>query len=429
MKTNILLLVVLNTLLSYSQMALPINFEESQVTTESFVDFNGGTGTVVDNPFITDDNPSNTVGKIVRDGGDIWAGSYLIVSPLDFTTETTIKMSVYSVSPGLVVKFKLEDDNDPVTAAVERDAYTTKYNQWETLSWSFSGEQSNIFQKLVLMFDFGNTGDGTESSTFYFDDIYQFDPTGGLAQIDLPITYDDSSIYYSLIPFGDDNVEAEIIESASDDGKYVKLVKSSDAATWAGVTISNESGLVSNIPVSSSNSKMYVHTYVSENSTTGIPVRLKIENKNDPTQSVETEAYTTVVDAWEVLEFDFNNEATGTAALNESYPFNMASLFFNFGSAGDNQTIYYFDNISFGSPISLGLDSVSNEAFNLYPNPVEDYLYIQSPDTTIKNIDIYNIVGKRIYSSSSENRLDMSSYSAGIYFVKINNSTFKIVKK
>ena len=149
MKNYILLIVALNTLLTYSQMVLPINFEDGQVTTESFVDFNGGTGTVVDNPFITDDNPSSTVGKIVRDGGDIWAGSYLIVSPLDFTSETTIKMSVYSVSPGLVVKFKLEDDNDPVTAAVERDAYTTKYNQWETLSWSFSGEQSNTFQRPV----------------------------------------------------------------------------------------------------------------------------------------------------------------------------------------------------------------------------------------------------------------------------------------
>ena len=409
-------------------MALPINFEEGQVTTESFVDFNGGTGTVVDNPFITDDNSSNTVGKIVRDGGDIWAGSYLIVSPLDFTTETTIKMNVYSASPGLLVKFKLEDDNDPVTAAVERDAYTTKYNQWETLTWSFSGEQSNIFQKLVLMFDFGNTGDGTESSTFYFDDIYQFDPTGGLAQIDLPITYDDSSIYYSLIPFGDEEGASDIIyNSGANNLAYV--AKSSSAATWAGVTISNESGLENNIPVTSSNSKMYVHTYVTGSSNTGIPVRLKIENKNDPTQSVETEAYTTVVDAYEVLEFDFNNEATGTAALNESYPFNMASLFFNFGSAGDDQTVYYFDNISFGSPISLGLDIVSNESFKLYPNPVEDYLYIQSSDTTIKNIDIYNILGKKIYSTSSENRLDMSSYSAGIYFVKINNSTFKIVKK
>jgi len=428
MKINLLLLIALNTLLTYSQMALPINFEEGQVTTESFVDFNGGTGTVVDNPFITDDNPSNTVGKIVRDGGDIWAGSYLIVSPLDFNSETTIKMNVYSVSPGLLVKFKLEDDNDPVTAAVERDAYTTKYNQWETLTWSFSGEQSNIFQRLVLMFDFGNTGDGTENSTFYFDDIYQFDPTGGLAQIDLPITYDDSSIYYSLIPFGDEEGASDIIyNSGANNLAYV--AKSSSAATWAGVTISNESGLENNIPVTSSNSKMYVHTYVTGSSNTGIPVRLKIENKNDPTQSVETEAYTTVVDAYEVLEFDFNNEATGTAALNESYPFNMASLFFNFGSAGDDQTVYYFDNISFGSPISLGLDSVSNESFKLYPNPVEDHLYIQSSDTTIKNIDIYNILGEKIYSTSSENRLDMSSYSAGIYFVKINNSTFKIVKK
>jgi hypothetical protein len=428
MKNCFLLILALNTLLTYSQMALPINFEDGQVSTQSFVDFSGGTGTVVDNPFITDDNPSNTVGKIVRDGGDIWAGSYLIVSPLDFTTETTIKMSVYSVSPGLLVKFKLEDDNDPVTAAVERDAYTTKYNQWETLTWSFSGEQSNIFQRLVLMFDFGNTGNGTENSTFYFDDIYQFDPTGGLAQIDLPITYDDSSIYYSLIPFGDEEGASDILYN-SGENNLAYVAKSSSAATWAGVTISNESGLENNIPVSSSNSKMYVHTYVTGSSNTGIPVRLKIENKNDPTQSVETEAYTTVVDAYEVLEFDFNNEATGTAALNESYPFNMASLFFNFGSAGDDQTVYYFDNISFGSPISLGLDSVSNESFKLYPNPVEDHLYIQSSDTTIKNIDIYNILGKRIYSSTSENRLDMSSYSAGIYFVKINNSTFKIVKK
>ena len=428
MKNYILQILALSTLLSYSQIDLPINFEESQVTTESFVNFNGGTGTVVDNPFPSDYNPSNTVGKIVRLGGDIWAGSYLIVSPLDFTTETTIKMSVYSVSPGLLVKLKLEDDNDPVTAAVDRDAYTTKYDQWETLTWSFSGEPANTFQKLVLMFDFGNTGNGTENSTFYFDDIYQFDPTGGLAQIDLPITYDDSSIYYSLIPFGDEEGASDIIYN-SGQNNLAYVAKSSSAATWAGVTVSNESGLENNIPVTSSNSKMYVHTYVTGSSNTGIPVRLKIENKNDPTQSVETEAYTTVVDAYEVLEFDFNNEATGTAALNESYPFNMASLFFNFGSAGDDQTVYYFDNISFGSPISLGLDSVSNESFKLYPNPVEDHLYIQSSDTTIKNIDIYNILGKKIYSTSSENRLDMSSYSAGIYFVKINNSTFKIVKK
>ncbi|MBT7529107.1 MAG: T9SS type A sorting domain-containing protein, partial [Flavobacteriaceae bacterium] len=53
-----------------------------------------------------------------------------------------------------------------------------------------------------------------------------------------------------------------------------------------------------------------------------------------------------------------------------------------------------------------------------------------SSNTVIKNIDVFNILGKKIYSSNSSDRLDMSSYNAGIYFVKINNTiTFKIVKK
>jgi hypothetical protein len=42
---------------------------------------------------------------------------------------------------------------------------------------------------------------------------------------------------------------------------------------------------------------------------------------------------------------------------------------------------------------------------------------------------MYNIMEKKIYNNSSKNKIDMSSYSEGIYFVKINNSTFKIVKK
>lgn len=429
MKKNIFLsFLVLFTFNSFSQVNLPIDFESGTVTTENFTDFNGGTGSVVDNPYIAEENESSLVGKIVRDGGDIWAGSYLELEDfIDFTTNTTINMRVYSVSPGLHVKFKLE--NNDSSSATERDAYTSTYDQWETLTWSFAGEPANTYEKLVLMFDFGNTGNGTDSSTFYFDDIFQTDPTGGLSQIDLPITYDDSSVYYTLIPFGDDEGSSEIIFNSNIDNYLAYVAKSSSAATWAGVTISNESGFVSNIPVSPSNSKMYVHTYVTGSSNTGIPVRLKIENNTDPTQSVETEAYTTVVDAWEILEFDFNNQATGTAALNENYPFSMASLFFNFGSAGDDQTVYYFDNISFGSPISLGIDSVSNENFKLYPNPVQNYLNIKSSNTVINNIDIYNILGNKIFNTTSANQIDMSSYSAGIYFVKVNDVTLKIIKK
>ena len=40
--------------------------------------------------------------------------------------------------------------------------------------------------------------------------------------------------------------------------------------------------------------KMFVRVYVSGTTQTGIPIKLKIENSQDPTQSVETDTYTTV---------------------------------------------------------------------------------------------------------------------------------------
>jgi len=81
---------------SYSQVTLPIDFESGTVTTENFTDFNGGTGTVVDNPYSTEENESLQVGKIVRDGGDVWAGSYLVLENfIDFSTNTTISMRVF----------------------------------------------------------------------------------------------------------------------------------------------------------------------------------------------------------------------------------------------------------------------------------------------------------------------------------------------
>ena len=433
MKKILIIAIFLSFNTFNGQVNMPVDFENAQVTFEDFINFNGGAGYVVYNPQIDDENASESVGLIVRDGGDIWAGSYLELEDyLDFSTNTTINMRVLSPYPGLMVKFKIEGDQGsfPSEPATERDAYTTTTNQWEVLSWSFAGEPSNTYRKLVLMFDFGNIGDGTADSTFYFDDIYQTDPSGGLGQIDLPITYDDSSIYYSFIPFGDDSVEIELLETTS--GNYGKVVKSNIAESWAGVTLSNETGLVNTIPVTSSNSKMYAHVNIENTSTTNIPIRLKIENSNDPTQSVETEAFTTVTNQWEVLEFNFNNEATGTAALNENYPFDMVSIFFNFGSSGDNQTVYNFDNISFGSPISLSTNSSILSSYKVYPNPFIDTINIFGIDGG-ETIVINDILGKEIFKGVGVEEINLSSFEKGTYFLTLSkgnqSSTFKVIKK
>ena len=82
----------------------------------------------------------------------------------------------------------------------------------------------------------------------------------------------------------------------------------------------------------------------------GIQVRLKVEDAADPTKSVETEATTTVANAWETLTFDFANQAAGTAALNLAYTYNKISIFFNFGVTGATAgaKTYYFDDVAFG---------------------------------------------------------------------------------
>jgi hypothetical protein len=68
-------------------------------------------------------------------------------------------------------------------APSEVTATTTKANQWETLTWNFTGKPSNVYNKVVLMFDFGTVGNGTDNSTFYFDDIYQINSTTNLLNL------------------------------------------------------------------------------------------------------------------------------------------------------------------------------------------------------------------------------------------------------
>ena len=413
------------------QIELPINFENDQITNEDIIHFNGGSGYVVYNPQIDDDNPSDWAGVVIRDGGDIWAGTYIELDGyIDFSTNTTLNMNVLSPYPGLMVKFKIEGNQGafPSEPATERDAYTTKTNEWEILSWDFSGEPSNTYTKLVLMFDFGNVGDGTADSTFYYDDIYQTDPSGGLSQMDLPVTFDDPSVYYVLTDFGG-NGPSTILETV--DGNYARVEKDGGAETWAGVTIGSGAGFLNEIPVTSTNTKMYVDVYVSDdNSQTGIPIRLKIEDSNDPAKSVETEAFTTQTGVWETMEFDFSNEAEGTAELNTSYVFNMASIFFNFGSTGSQNVVYYFDNVSFGAPLSVEENLLLS--YRIYPNPFVERINIYGIEGGEKII-INDILGKEIFKGIGVEEINLSTFEKGVYFLTLSKEnqtkTFKILKK
>jgi hypothetical protein len=127
-------------------------------------------GTVIDNPQKSGINTSEKVAQVVRNGGTTWAGSYLTLNnKIDFTNLGFISMKVFSPKAGMPVLFKLEGDVGPSEVSIK----TTKVNEWETLIWNFTGKPSNVYNKLVFMFDFGIVGNGSANSTFLVDDIKQ----------------------------------------------------------------------------------------------------------------------------------------------------------------------------------------------------------------------------------------------------------------
>ena len=134
--------------------------------------------------------------------------------------------------------------------------------------------------------------------------------------------------------------------------------------------------------------------------------------------SVETEALTTVANGWQVMEFNFNNQATGTAAFNAAFPYDKASIFFNFNIPGTGQT-YYFDNINFGAA-ALGVASFDASNIRMYPNPTSTVFTIEA-NNVIENVTLYNVLGQEVLAKTSNSNsvtLDVANLQSGVYVVK-----------
>ncbi|MAZ30647.1 MAG: hypothetical protein CMP57_00975 [Flavobacteriales bacterium] len=68
---------------------------------------------------------------------------------------------------------------------------------------------------------------------------------------------------------------------------------------------------------------------------------------------------------------------------------------------------------------SIGLSVFNIDDSSVYPNPVNDYLYIDSHGAF--NFNLYNLIGNVVFSQSSvgHTRLDISSFQSGIYFYSL----------
>lgn len=155
------------------ESSLPFDFETFP-TTADFNNFDGGIA-IVENVSAAQNNgnSSTKLAKLVRDGGQPWAGSFInLKNTLDFRTNNYIVLDIWTEAPvGTSMQIKLEQQNG--NAAFFLATPTTVSGAWETLVWDFGQLGSSAYDKLVFMFDINNVGNGSNTSTFYFDNVRQ----------------------------------------------------------------------------------------------------------------------------------------------------------------------------------------------------------------------------------------------------------------
>ena len=77
----------------------------------------------------------------------------------------------------------------------------------------------------------------------------------------------------------------------------------------------------------------------------------------------------------------------------------------------------------------LGFSKQELSNFSIYPNPTTDYINIDC--SSLESVFVYNILGKELIKDTT-NRINVSSLSKGVYFIKVsdgvNSSTKKFIK-
>ena len=77
---------------------------------------------------------------------------------------------------------------------------------------------------------------------------------------------------------------------------------------------------------------------------------------------------------------------------------------------------------------ALGLKSNEIVQAVIYPNPVQDILNIESKES-IKSIEVYNMLGELLASEKGRTQMDFSSYTEGVYFLKVDTEKGSVFQK
>ena len=153
-------------------------------------------------------------------------------------------------------------------------------------------------------------------------------------------------------------------------------------------------------------------------------------NDDNGIASGHVRVYKNIAGVWSQLGTDIDGESMGSQSgysVSLSADGNTVAIgaYQNSDNGGSSGQVRVYD---LSALLSLEANEISKK-FTLYPNPVHNELQLQlSPTLDYINATIYNYSGQLVLQSNTTT-INVSSLSAGIYFIEIETNKGKGVKK
>ncbi|ULC58447.1 PKD domain-containing protein [Flaviramulus sp. BrNp1-15] len=353
-------------------VTIPISFDGVN-TNYGATTFGGASFELVDNPDASGTNTSASKVGAITNSGAAYEGFYFdLGSPIDLTTDKTIKMNFWS-NAAVDILLKLEEGTGAAVEVVASHGGTG----WETIYFTFDSDSS--YSRFTMFVD----GPGTTAGTFYMDDVMQISTTDIPCietNLELPIDFDCNGIAFTDKIVG--NVSFNVIDNPELSGINAEESKvgviTNVGANWENAFFNLDT------PVDFSVDKGIAFKMFSDQA---LPIKLKFEDGTEAPVEVDVNHGGT---GWEELTFNF----TSTASFNDMVIF--------VDGPGTASGTFYIDDIEqvagdAGTPCEAeAMQSLAGADFNLtfMSDPTSSIIEDGGDFTWIDNPDFDNDINK-----------------------------------
>jgi hypothetical protein len=296
----------------------------------SFIGFNGAeTSVIAAGPA----GATGNTGKIIRLGGEVWAGAKVNVgTPIALTASNrTISARVYSPTAGVPIVLKLENEADAGINTGDLQATQAVVAGWQTLTWVVPADKVGPqYSWVVMLPNLGTRASDNPGETYYFDDIKLVVPAAPSA---LSLATFEEAPALSFVGFNGAETSSIAAGPAGGSGNAGQIIRLG-GEVWAGAKVN----VGAPIPLTATNRTLSARVF---SPTAGVPMVLKLENEGDAgINTGDIQATQTVVVGWQTLTWVVPADKVGPQ-------YSWVVMLPNLGTrANDNPgETYYFDDI------------------------------------------------------------------------------------